>query len=110
MTQRHSIRYIALAAAASIFTLVGVNAQAAVPAGNYQDHVLPSTTRHTAGDQANNVDAASRTVPSHPSVARGNYQDHVLPRTTRRTAHQQAVDGKRAASSGAALKERGERS
>lgn len=92
MTHRHSIRHVLITVGAALVALTAFSAQAEIQPGNYQTHVLPSTTRHT-------VDHADRHVQAtvdHGQVAdsrvpAGNYQSHVLPNTTRRDLPTHAV-------------------
>lgn len=87
MFTRNPLRHVALVAGAAMISLVALNANAGVVAGNYQDHKLPSTTRHTAHAQTSQAsDRYSRIVNENARVHAGNYQDHVLPRSNRRNA------------------------
>ena len=92
MTHRHSIRNILVTVGAAVVALTAFSAQAEVQPGNYQTHVLPSTTRHTA----DHADRPVQALVDHGQVAEsrvpaGNYQSHVLPNTTRRDLPTRAV-------------------
>lgn len=89
MTNRNLFRSIALTTGAALIGLAGANAQAHVAAGNYQDHVLASTTRHTATEQHQRSNAHyARAVADNSRVEAGNYQDYATPHATRRSADQ----------------------
>ncbi|MES1936163.1 hypothetical protein [Salinisphaera hydrothermalis] len=89
MTHRNLFRSIALTTGAALIGLAGANAQAHVAAGNYQTHVLPSTTRHTASiHHAQTNKHYARVAEQNSQVEAGNYQDHVVPHATRRNADQ----------------------
>lgn len=81
MTHRLSIRRMTMSIGVVVVALLAGTAHA----GNYQDHVLPSTTRHTV--EHNNTQpvadtSAHRTMGDRVPV--GNYQMHAPLDTTRR--------------------------
>ncbi len=94
MTHRNLFRSITLTAGAALIGLASANAQAHAFAGNYQDHVLPSTTRHTSNAHQDRSHAHyARVAEANGRVQAGNYQDHVVPHATRRNADQVKARG-----------------
>lgn len=82
MIQHHSFRRILVSVSAVVVALGAATAQA----GNYQDHVVADTTRHTIGHSETIRPQASRAagdVAENRHQA-GSYQSHVLPHTTPR--------------------------
>ncbi|MGN8197635.1 hypothetical protein ACS8Y6_02960 [Salinisphaera sp. RV14] len=89
MTHRNLFRSIALTASAAVIGLASANADAHAFVGNYQDHKLPSATRHTANVHHNRTHAHyARLAEANSHVEAGNYQDHVVPHATRRNTDQ----------------------
>lgn len=85
MTYQNLFRSIAITTVISLGAAGAANADAF--AGNYQDRVLPSTTRHTTpNDQAHPAEYYARAVENNARVEAGNYQDHVVPHATRHDA------------------------
>lgn len=89
MTHRNFFHRAAIATVVAVLSTGAISAEAAVTAGNYQTHKLPSTTRHSV-DQTDSVHVRDprdyRVADSDTDrVQAGNYQDHVLPSTTRRS-------------------------
>lgn len=94
MTHRNLFRRIAVTAGAAVIGLTAANADAHAFAGNYQDHVLPQTTRHTAEvHHARSAEHYARAAQANSRIEGGNYQDHVVHSGTRRTADAIASQG-----------------
>ncbi|RJS91341.1 hypothetical protein [Salinisphaera sp. Q1T1-3] len=81
MKQLHASKFALSAAVAVALGFGAVNADAAVQSGNYQTHVLPSTTRHVSDHQT----AVSAASDHGDRVVAGNYQTHNSPSSTRHT-------------------------
>ncbi|AWN16434.1 hypothetical protein [Salinisphaera sp. LB1] len=89
MTHRNLFSSIALTASAVVIGLASANADAHAVAGNYQDHKLPSATRHTANVHHDRTHAHyARVAQANRHVEAGNYQDHVVSHATRRNIEQ----------------------
>lgn len=87
MTHPKLFRSVAIAAGVAVIGLAGANAQAHVVAGNYQDHVLPNTTRHVGhSDHPQPRAHYAGNVAENSHVEAGNSQGRVLPRSTRHDA------------------------
>lgn len=88
MTQHHSFRRILIGVSAVVVALGAATAEA----GNYQDHVVADTTRHTIGHSEAIRPQASKAADdvAENRQQAGSYQSHVLPHTTRRDVRVQS--------------------